>query len=273
VETLFGNLIVRTHAGIDVGDEAVHYAVVSSKKGIWKLKKHGKVKLPKGVIVDGRIEDPKRLSHAISHTAKKAGIKRARVSLPESHGFVVKEAGIKPTAFELRGKSLARLLTTKGDKSASIIVNFGEHQTDIAVASEGKLIETYSLPIPDAPSDKILASLGVEPHEAKHTRGLSDPKLAELLIDDIANLVKAVNTLYIDWHTRDNARLPRIEGVILVGTNAHIKGLPEHLSQALKLPVKLGDPFKNHSKKTIPPIPHHEALGYSAAIGLALGLD
>ena len=76
------------------------------------------------------------------------------------------------------------------------------------------------------------------------------------------------------WQTRavtGSAHEP-VTRAILVGGNATVRGLPEYLETALKIPVELGDVFTNLAKRDdwLPPIDYMESLAYATAIGLAL---
>ncbi len=51
-----------------------------------------------------------------------------------------------------------------------------------------------------------------------------------------------------------------------------LRGLPEYLGAALKVPVELGDVFKNFASRSawLPPLDYTESLAYGTAVGLAL---
>ena len=57
-----------------------------------------------------------------------------------------------------------------------------------------------------------------------------------------------------------------------MGGNATVRGLPEYLETALKMPVELGDVFANFASREhwLPPLDYMESLGFGTAIGLAL---
>jgi Tfp pilus assembly PilM family ATPase len=59
---------------------------------------------------------------------------------------------------------------------------------------------------------------------------------------------------------------------ILVGGNATVRGLPEYLAASLKIPVELGDVFRNLAPRGewLPPLDYTESLAYGTAVGLAL---
>jgi Tfp pilus assembly PilM family ATPase len=76
------------------------------------------------------------------------------------------------------------------------------------------------------------------------------------------------------WQSRAG-QIPAHEPVtraILVGGNATVRGLPEYLGAALKIPVELGDVFKNLASRDawLPGVDYMESLAYGTAVGLAL---
>ena len=61
-------------------------------------------------------------------------------------------------------------------------------------------------------------------------------------------------------------------GQVLVGGNASVRGFPEYLEGALRIPVTTGDVFANLASRDywLPPLDYLPSLAYGTAIGLAL---
>ena len=60
---------------------------------------------------------------------------------------------------------------------------------------------------------------------------------------------------------------------MLCGGGANLRGLPEFSTQALKVQVEVGNPWRNilsSDTKELPTISFQESLGYSTVLGLAL---
>jgi len=59
---------------------------------------------------------------------------------------------------------------------------------------------------------------------------------------------------------------------ILVGGNASVRGLPEYLEGALRIPIITGDVFANLASRDVwvPSLDYAESLAYATAVGLAL---
>ena len=64
-----------------------------------------------------------------------------------------------------------------------------------------------------------------------------------------------------------------ISKILLCGGGANLKGLPETLSSAVKIPVSVGNPWVNvlpNAIKEVPGLSFKESVSYSTAFGLAL---
>ncbi len=278
--SFFSNIFSPAVAGIDVADQSVKYVLLEPANGGFELADYGMVRLPQGIIVDGTIVDPKRLATILSTLRREKWINRARVSIPSSHGFILEKAGIISQAHELRADALSRVLLSPEHASTSMLVNLGETQTDISVVHRGKVYLAKSLPLPQNPTQTLVTSFGVSENEAKNikrTIGLSrkpeHQHVFDVLHPDISALTRELNTTFIDWHTSETEKRPAIQEIILAGSNAHIAGLPEYLSSALRTKVSLGNPWTNINSlgSYVPPMHAEEALAYAAALGLAIG--
>lgn len=277
--SFFSKLFGSNHAGLDIADQAIRYVVLDEGSGGYEVSIHGTIKLPVGVIVSGAIEDPRRLARILGDLRKDRGIDRVRTSLPESHAFVLEQAGIKSVGTELRAHALARALVAKAHPHASLIVNFGEHQTDLAVVYDGVVYLTRSLQLPNNPTERLMQTFGISQHDAemqKTTVGLSrrpeDEAVFAVLAEDVFQLVHEIRGIFAEWHTSETKQ-PRIHDIILVGSNAHINGLSEYLATALHTEVHLGNPWVhlNDLETYVPPLRKEEAHAYATAFGLAMG--
>ena len=81
---------------------------------------------------------------------------------------------------------------------------------------------------------------------------------------------------YYEGHTpHQHLKQPQknIQKIMLCGGGANLRGLPEFLTQALKVQVEVGNPWMNilpSDTKELPIISFQESLGYSTVLGLAL---
>jgi Tfp pilus assembly PilM family ATPase len=280
--SFFSKLFSPTVAGVDIADQSIKYAVLKPGSTGFKLIRFGAVPLPEGIIVSGDIQDPRRLSDILSDIRYDADLTRVRVSLPQSHAFIIQNAGLTIEETKLRAEALARSLISENipEAHASMIVNFGEMQTDIAIVHEGKVYFTKSLSLPENPTQALMDAFSISYDEArtmKRTIGLSRKSEHEAvfatLVPDVSALAKQLDSIFIQWHTESDEKRPRIKNIILAGANAHISGLPEYLSSSLRTEVALGNPWTNMDQvhNRVPALHAEDALGFAAAFGLAMG--
>lgn len=206
----------------------------------------------------------------------------------DSYVACFKAAGLTPCIMEIESQAIARALV-KADQSQKpvALIDLGKDNTSFIIFSGTTLRFTASVPFSSKQLTGAIADiLKVKPDKAeelKISNGLVTKKSKENkevisamkpLLADFAEKVKKYISFYHghashDYFPSDDD----IEKIILCGGGANLKGLPEFLSGALKIPVELGDPFVN----IIPcedgqkcPIIYQKALSYSTAFGLAL---
>ncbi len=80
---------------------------------------------------------------------------------------------------------------------------------------------------------------------------------------------------YVYWHSHPyESGTPRkkIERIILAGRGANMKGMGDYFASALGVPVVNANPWSNSMSAAdfVPDMQLADALGYTAAIGLAL---
>ncbi|MBI4360007.1 MAG: type IV pilus assembly protein PilM [Candidatus Jacksonbacteria bacterium] len=134
----------------------------------------------------------------------------------------------------------------------SVSLPFSGHDIDVAIE------KTLSIPHDQALKFKVTCGL------------LSDEpcngvllKIIEPLLQDLINRLRQA----IDFHTTHFAGTV-LNGVILTGGGANLKGLKEYIEYQVKIPVSLGDPRVNLKNKDI--LTQAEALSYCSVIGLGL---
>lgn len=196
--------------------------------------------------------------------------------LVEKYVKVVQAAGLTVIGVETELMSLVRALAPV-DQTV-LLVDFGARSTDIAIAKNGLLSFSRSIPTAgEAFTRAVAQSLGVEQKQAeeyKKTYGLSGSKLEGKISGAlspifrlVADEIKKASQFY---QTEEKGDSP--QSIILSGGTA---GLPEAistLSKNLGLEVVVGNPFAKvvldpeTAKKIAPYAPL-----YSIAMGLALG--
>jgi type IV pilus assembly protein PilM len=195
---------------------------------------------------------------------------------------VFESAGVSIRSLESETFALPRALLPHGDTETVLIIDIGKTSTKLLVVS--KRLPRLATTLEVGGHSLTLAVqkyFGVTEEEAKKVkaeRGLvpgpdNDEYVAAML--STVSVIREEITRRIDyWDSRKTviAAYEPISRAILVGGNATVRGLPEYLETALKIPVELGDVFKNFASHAdwLPPIDYMESLAFGTAIGLAL---
>jgi type IV pilus assembly protein PilM len=191
-------------------------------------------------------------------------------------------AGVDVRALESEAFALPRALLPHGDTETVLIIDIGKTSTKLLVVSKRLPRLATTLEIGGhALTLAVQKYFGVTEEEAKKVkaeRGLVPGPDSDEYIAAMLSTVSAIRDEImrrIDyWDSRKTAvaAYEPITRAILVGGNATVRGLPEYLETALKIPVELGDVFKNFASRAdwLPPIDYMESLAFGTAIGLAL---
>ncbi len=195
---------------------------------------------------------------------------------------VFEEAGIHPRSLESETFALPRALLKSGNTETVLIIDVGKTSTKLLVVSRRLPRLATTLEIGGhALTLAVQKYFGVTEEEARKVkveRGLVPGPGNEEYIAAMLSTVSAIREEIIRridyWDSRKTAVAGHepISRVILVGGNATLRGLPEYLETALKIPVELGNVFTNFAPSThwLPPIDYLDSLAFGTAIGLAL---
>jgi len=212
---------------------------------------------------------------------------------------VLEKAGLKLLALEIESQATARaLIKNQLTPYPVLIIDLGATRTSFIVFSGHSLRFTFSIPvcgntITEAISKTLEVSLD-RAEKIKLAYDLSEERdiiikngtekkiqkeqIFEILIPPLTDLIEQIKR-YLSYYQGQSYQehLPPngkdIRKILLCGGGANMKGVSEFLSQGLKMPVGLGNPWTNilpEPKREIPEIPFEESLKYATALGLAL---
>jgi type IV pilus assembly protein PilM len=217
---------------------------------------------------------------SLSQSAAKDGGKKIRVLLVaapkkdiEHYDRLVSGASFKVNAIELETFSIARSLV--GDDAGTyFIIDIGSRATNMILMEKGivrvnRNIDTGGNEITTAISDSMSISRQRADAFKKGDKDLINGKEAALIIpvlEMIAGESRRILTAYKD--KRDGII---IDGVILSGGSAKMKGLEEYFSRSLGYPVTMGNPWRRIlCDENVRPMIEQLGTSYSVALGLAL---
>ena len=121
--------------------------------------------------------------------------------------------------------------------------------------------------------DKTEAELTIVKNTQGLIKGVDDSRCYDALISTISVIKDELATRIQYWNAgvgEDKTR--RIQSVVLCGGSINLKGLPEYLTETLKIRTVRADVWQNAFSfdQAIPPIDLRHSYGYATAIGLAL---
>ena len=191
-------------------------------------------------------------------------------------------AGISVRSLESELFALPRALLARGDKETVLIVDIGKMSTKLLIVSNRLPRLATTLDVGGhAFTLAIQKYFGVTEDEARQVKSEQGLVAGTNSGEYIAAMLSTVSVIrdellrridYWDMHKATTPGYESISRTILVGRNANLRGLPEYLETALKMPVELGDVFVNFAPRAdwVPSIDYLDSLGFGTAIGLAL---
>lgn len=334
-------------AGIDISDTSIKYLDAQYTRAGLVPRVFDTMRLPKGIVLDGVVEDVIGLAHALRELRGQNDRAFANVSLPEelvylytlevptahSHGDILQmvefslsehvpipagnavfnydvmrrhgditeisvtvfpkdivegykeafeQSGFMVKDFELEAQSVARSIIPIDADGVSMIIDFGRTRTGITIALGQVPIFSTTVKVGgNALTEAIMKHHSVSEDEAdilKRTEGLSECKdevLRQTLMDTTTALIDEIRRHYRYWDTRrdeEGNRIAGIERIFLCGGAVGLKGLPEHVSSVLQVPVRVGSVWENmfDINAHIPKVNKTISWQYATAAGLLL---
>ncbi|MFZ1074972.1 MAG: pilus assembly protein PilM [Minisyncoccia bacterium] len=195
------------------------------------------------------------------------------------------QAGIRARSLEGETFAMTRALLPKGDSSTALIVDIGKTTTKLVIvanriprfaATIGIGGHAFTLAVQkffgvtEAEARRVKAEHGIVPAPGNEDYLAAMLSTTSAIRDEIATRL----AYWQDKAAQKGAHEP-VSHAILAGGNASVRGLPEYLEAALKIPVATGDVFTNLASHDfwIPPVDYTESLAFATSIGLALRDD
>jgi len=176
-------------------------------------------------------------------TTRTAMVSVVPKSYIDKYSSLIESAGMKPIAFELAPRSLARAVVPRGSLNAKVLVHAMDRKTGIYVVSEGAV--RFTSTVTGAASDGQAAS--------------------------IESLGKEISRVYSYWLSHGGGR--PVDEIILAGRGAAaFDGIGRYIADAERIPVVKADIWANalDREEGIPPISMEDSLAYAVASGLAI---
>lgn len=194
-------------------------------------------------------------------------------NLVEKYVRVVQMAKLNPVAVETELIALTRALAPVNQ--TTLLLDFGARSADIAIAKNGQLAFSRSIPTAgDALTRAVAQNLGVEVNQAeqyKRAYGLSTNQLEgkiKTALDPVFRLIADEMKKAIQFYQSENKDEPPNAAILSGGTS----GMPDivpFLSKYLGIEVVVANPF---SKVAVDPTVMKSLAGYAPLYAIAVGL-
>ncbi len=196
----------------------------------------------------------------------------------DSYLELAKILKIEPVLIETSIDAAARLFskTDFGDQP-SVLVDFGQESVDITIVDK-TIIATGT--VGGGSNDftsKISQQLGVshqEAHHIKNTYGLQasnkQDAITMALNPQLELLYKEIRRMIRYYSERSNGS-KQIKQIVIMGNGASLPGLASKMTEVLRLPVQLSDPWQIFKySRGLSPIPSQAEGSFITSAGLAI---
>lgn len=189
----------------------------------------------------------------------------------------MKLLGLDPVAIETTINASGRLfLHAEQSDVPTILIDFGSVSSDITIFDKTLVVTGTVSGGGDNFSELISKKLGVtleEAHIIKTKYGLGVSKkqkeITEALAPILDQLIKEIKRMIRYYEERKTVE-GKIGQVVTLGGGANMPGLSEHMTNLLRLPVRMCDPWQSlHFGKLQPPNSVEKSM-YVTVAGLAL---
>jgi type IV pilus assembly protein PilM len=206
----------------------------------------------------------------------------------QEYADLLRAAGFEPLSLEIEAQAIARAVVPKKSTGVAMLVDVGRTRSGIAVVRGQAVRLTATVTIGGDSVDAVLSQMlslssGEELVRLKNEQGLQyagDAGVREAFTAFAKQLATEIDRYIVYWQTHRDLKgtatpHPLIERIILSGGNANMHGLPEYLSNELRIPVSRGNVWENafSLESYVPNISFSDSLGYASAAGLALHED
>lgn len=196
----------------------------------------------------------------------------------DSYLKLVHILGLEPVAFETSILSAGRLFQYQAEYNdvSAILIDFGSESADITY-HEKSVVVTGTIPHGgDKFTELIAKKLNVsreEAHVIKTKYGVSPSKkqaeILEVLKPSMDELAKEIRRL-IRYQEERSGSKQSIGQVITMGGGANMPGLSEYLTNIMRLPVRMCDPWQKFNLHKLQPPSSTEKSIYVTVSGLSL---
>lgn len=195
----------------------------------------------------------------------------------DSYLRLAKVLGLHVVGIETTIAASGRLfLQAEGSDTPTVLIDLGSLSADLTIYDKGLVVTGTVAGGGDNFTDIIAKTLGVtrqEAHIIKTKYGLGVSKKQKEITDGLApilqQMAKEVRRM-IRYYEERSGTERKITQVVTMGGGANMPGLSEYMTNLLRLPVRMCDPWQNLNFADLQPPNSAEKSMYVTAAGLAL---
>ncbi len=197
--------------------------------------------------------------------------------ISESYVDLINICGLEAVALETSISAAGRLFVQAEQSDIpSILIDFGTKSSDITIYDKGLIVTGTVSGGGDNFTDLIANKLNItyqEAHIVKTKYGLGKSKkqeeIRETLMPLLSQLLKEIKRI-IRYYEERSATKSKIGQIVTMGGGANMPGLSEYLTDLLRLPARMCDPWQHLNFSKLQPPNTVEKSMYVTVAGLAL---
>lgn len=198
-------------------------------------------------------------------------------NIVDSYVELTKLMGLEIVAIESTISSASRLFVQAEQSDVpTVLIDFGSLSSDITIYDKSLLVTGTVPGGGDSFTTAITAKLGItraEAHVVKSKYGLGLSKkqkeITECLTPILDQMLKEILRMIRYYEERSDTQR-KISQVVTMGGGASMPGLSEHMTNLLRLPVRMCDPWQNMNFHGLQPPNTIEKSMYVTVAGLSL---
>jgi type IV pilus assembly protein PilM len=196
----------------------------------------------------------------------------------DSYILVIEALGLELAAIETNIGAVTRMVTqSEGDDVVSLIVDLGSTAADLSIYDGNSVRITATADCGSEDITELIArALSVtsnQAHTIKTRYGLEPSKKQQEILKAIApeldKLVAEIKKIIRYYSDRSDVSA-QVGQIIVLGGGANLPGLSTYLTDQIRIPTRLCDPWQNLSFGTLQPPHQVETTLYTTAGGLSL---
>lgn len=199
-------------------------------------------------------------------------------AIVDSNVLLAKLLGIEPIIIEPTASAAARLFNfTEKNDMPSVLIDFGSTSVDVTIFDKEPVVTGTISGGGENFISRIADKLGVTRQEAKTIKtryGMNVSKkqaeIREAVTPALEQLIKEIRRMSRYYEDRYSDKKRKLGQIIIMGGGSSMPGLPDFMTNELRLPVRTYDPWQHFSFKHLAALTKDDRSSLIPAAGLSL---